>query len=335
MKLFYLFSVLAVLFCGQNAFATLLSSDCVINSTLKIGSFGSDVQCLQQKIGITADGSFGPLTKASVVAFQAQKGLVADGVVGSMTRGSLNSYVATLPNNADYPLGCTSITGYSPTTGAKCDGGLSPAPSMPMNDSKTISSTTDTTVAPSSNPNLVNMDQFIAKVVEVNKKNGSSSEELKLIADTLKTKIVNSNVDFNKRFQQLLENESKLSSNLNTSKHVGFFDKFLSDTLSFLGVTPKVAQAAIGTPFGGMLLFSYDACLNYEFLIYIEPLPPTYVALLGYIPGTQGFASYNIPFTSWLLGTYSGVGICVLDYYPYVAINAEGLIQPMTGSSPL
>ena len=70
-------------------------------------------------------------------------------------------------------------------------------------------------------------------------------------------------------------------------------------------------------------------------MITVQPLPPSFVALLSYTEGTQGFASYNIPFTGWLLGTYITPGICVIPAGPYpVTITTEGTITPMTGSSP-
>jgi murein DD-endopeptidase MepM/ murein hydrolase activator NlpD len=53
--------------------------------TVKKGSKGTDVKYLQSKLGITADGDFGPKTHAAVVAFQGSKGLVADGIVGPKT----------------------------------------------------------------------------------------------------------------------------------------------------------------------------------------------------------------------------------------------------------
>ena len=53
--------------------------------TLKVGSNGEHVKYLQSKIGVVADGAFGPQTKAAVVAFQKAHALAADGIVGPMT----------------------------------------------------------------------------------------------------------------------------------------------------------------------------------------------------------------------------------------------------------
>src|SRR3989344_4731278 len=93
------------------------SADCSITTTLREGSVGVEVQCLQGIVGATADGKFGPLTKASVMAWQAGHGLVADGVVGPLTRAALMS------GGGVYPAGCTSASGYSATTGLLCSGG--------------------------------------------------------------------------------------------------------------------------------------------------------------------------------------------------------------------
>jgi putative chitinase len=56
---------------------------------LKIGSKGSDVKKLQEKLGLVNDGDFGVVTEKAVKAWQAANGLSADGVVGVKTWGEL------------------------------------------------------------------------------------------------------------------------------------------------------------------------------------------------------------------------------------------------------
>jgi putative chitinase len=51
-------------------------------TTLRVGSRGSEVKQMQAKLGITADGVFGPGTAKAVKEWQKSKGLVADGVIG-------------------------------------------------------------------------------------------------------------------------------------------------------------------------------------------------------------------------------------------------------------
>src|SRR3990167_4000720 len=92
--------------------------------TLRAGSSGSQVVSLQAALGVGADGSFGPITKAAVMAYQSSHGLVADGVVGPMTGASLGG----VASGGSYPAGCTSTSGYSTTTGTKCDSGGSTLP---------------------------------------------------------------------------------------------------------------------------------------------------------------------------------------------------------------
>ena len=52
---------------------------------LKIGSKGDEVKKLQTKLGLVADGSFGPATEKKVKEWQQTNGLSADGIVGEST----------------------------------------------------------------------------------------------------------------------------------------------------------------------------------------------------------------------------------------------------------
>ena len=52
---------------------------------LKLGATGDEVKQVQSRLGITADGIFGPQTEREVKAWQAANGLVADGIVGDQT----------------------------------------------------------------------------------------------------------------------------------------------------------------------------------------------------------------------------------------------------------
>ncbi len=52
---------------------------------LKVGSRGEEVKQLQAKLGLGADGVFGPGTEAAVKRWQSANGLTADGLVGDGT----------------------------------------------------------------------------------------------------------------------------------------------------------------------------------------------------------------------------------------------------------
>lgn len=53
-----------------------------ISTTLRQGSRGDAVKQMQRKLGIAADGVFGPGTAKAVKAWQSKNGLVADGIMG-------------------------------------------------------------------------------------------------------------------------------------------------------------------------------------------------------------------------------------------------------------
>ena len=65
---------------------------------LKNGSKGEEVKQLQTLLGLTADGSFGPMTETKVKEWQAANGLTADGIVGPGTWGKMFGAPAPTPS---------------------------------------------------------------------------------------------------------------------------------------------------------------------------------------------------------------------------------------------
>jgi len=62
---------------------------------------GDDVAFVQGVVGATADGYFGPRTKAAVQRWQLAHGLTADGIVGPRTRATMFADVGVLPEVPD------------------------------------------------------------------------------------------------------------------------------------------------------------------------------------------------------------------------------------------
>jgi resuscitation-promoting factor RpfB len=56
---------------------------------VKRGDRGDAVRKVQEALGITVDGVFGPMTERAVKRFQRRHGLLVDGIVGPQTRGEL------------------------------------------------------------------------------------------------------------------------------------------------------------------------------------------------------------------------------------------------------
>lgn len=336
---FSLMTVLLILPYGTSVHAQGSTTNVFITN-LSLGSKGTQVMALQKilnqdpdtRIASTGIGSpgnetnyFGALTKAAVVRFQTKyahevltpAGLTwGNGYVGSYTRAKLNALSASGTVNASpsaVPSDSTPpVTTPTPTT--------IPSPAIPASTNV------------SQNPNLKNIDKFMTALDNVAAKKGLSASSIATIKEQV-MKEVATTTDLHAAFLKQIQYASHQSINDGSlgGRVLAMVEQLFAKTLM-----PERARAATGVPFGGALLFQFFCNQSDTWLITVEPLPPSYAALLTYVPFSEAFLSYNIPFTSWLLGEYEpGAGVCIVGACPYCTyIPSEGMISPMTGSSP-
>lgn len=72
---------------------------------LRYGSFGDMVKVAQQRLGLTADGDFGPGMLTAVKKYQGARGMQVDGIVGPLTWKSLGGYPCDTANPTPAPSG--------------------------------------------------------------------------------------------------------------------------------------------------------------------------------------------------------------------------------------
>jgi putative chitinase len=78
---------------------------------LKIGSKGNLVKLLQEKLGVTADGDFGPKTESALKEWQSKNGLTADGVAGPITLSKMGIEIPVVKKE---PLKLDKLKGHIP-----------------------------------------------------------------------------------------------------------------------------------------------------------------------------------------------------------------------------
>jgi len=84
------------------------------STNLKLGMRTADVKLLQEKLGVSNTGYFGPLTLAAVKTFQGANGVPTTGFVGELTRAKLNAKYCVAAS--------TTTTTVAGTTGAATEG---------------------------------------------------------------------------------------------------------------------------------------------------------------------------------------------------------------------
>ena len=114
-------AVLALTVLGVPAAAGASSLD------LSRGSSGATVRQLQSKLGIPADGAFGPQTEAAVRAFQRSHGLPVTGLVGPLTRAALGQTGAAPIHSSDEVTATSSqVRALQQRLGVTVDGVVGP-----------------------------------------------------------------------------------------------------------------------------------------------------------------------------------------------------------------
>jgi len=81
---------------------------------LKNGSSGDLVAALQRKLGLAADGKFGPGTESALKAWQTANGLTADGIAGDATLAKMGISAAAAPAPSAGPLKLEGLKGHVP-----------------------------------------------------------------------------------------------------------------------------------------------------------------------------------------------------------------------------
>lgn len=155
---------------GQSAGS---ASSFTFTRDLTVGSTGDDVMALQRFLNangaMVAGGSgagspgretsyFGGLTKAAVAQWQGAHGITpAVGYFGPKTRAAVNATGAVVvpPVGSNFPAGCTSAAGYSPTTGLPCSTVVGPTPTsiLGCNATGEGSMVISLAASPAANPN--------------------------------------------------------------------------------------------------------------------------------------------------------------------------------------
>ena len=80
------------------------------------GAVSDTISQVQAKLGLAADGVYGPKTRAAVRRFQRNNGLVVDGIVGPQTLGALGISSGTLSGSPD-----SAPAGAAPATGSNAE----------------------------------------------------------------------------------------------------------------------------------------------------------------------------------------------------------------------
>ncbi|MGC9605358.1 MAG: peptidoglycan-binding domain-containing protein [Minisyncoccia bacterium] len=307
----------------QRAMAAELS----FTRTLRIGVSGEDVRQLQEVLN-------NDLTTRIANAGPGSPGQET-GYFGQLTKDAVTRFQDKYQQEILMPNSLSAGTGIVGPSTAAVLSGLETAPGSSVG---AVVSTTSSAFLPTDsvavgNPNLVNLDKFLATIDKVSAKQGMSPQTVAIIKDQVMKEIATT-TDLKHEFIGLVGKKA-----ISSDQPDSLFAVILTNITAVLGkiFTPEQASAFTGVPFGGSLVYALPCTCSATWWTTISPLPPSYVASLAYVPFSQAFLSYNIPATPWLLGTYSpSTPLCYMGVAPYCyPAPVEGVITPKVGSASL
>ncbi|PAD93219.1 C40 family peptidase [Shouchella clausii] len=135
------------------------------STTVRFGDRNETVREVQEKLGIAADGIFGPQTEKEVREFQANNGLAADGIVGPATKKALDNggqVASTSEESTTSNETATSETASSESTASVSTASTSESDSSSNEVNEEVSTSvagTSVTSAPSNSGGLVGVAQ--------------------------------------------------------------------------------------------------------------------------------------------------------------------------------
>lgn len=305
---------------------------------LRLGNEHEDVRALQKFLNMDPD------TRV------AQEGVGAPGqetpYFGPRTLDAVKRFQEKYKNEILFPLGLPSPTGFvgaatlkkireiqmdlgkrASESGSSVGADLPSAQTFQKPATRPIPLTANMQIHMGVHPNSINLEYSLAAIKTLAQKEGRSEAEVAALEDAVRAEVATT-TDFRKEFFKAWNLGAAPQSPFS-----GIKDRVLN-LFAFFGVASR-AYAQGNTPFGGELYYAFPCNCSGNWLLTIEPLPPTHVGLLTYRQGTQKYESYNIPNTQYLLGFYSEGGSCrVVSGKSCATIPSEGSITPTVGSSP-
>ena len=316
------------------------ASNCLLSTNLSRGATDAttngQVSVLQDLLGVTpVTGYFGPLTETAVQTWQTSHNILSSGspsttgwgVVGPKTRAAMATRcIGTEVTGTPVVQPVSSTTTMIPPS-------VAPAVTTPT------ATTTAGTVATSSNPNLVNLDKYVAKLGEVTLQSGLPSETVALIQKKARDEALTMNFQqvYAERVKAALQKRNATTSQSMINRLVQGAIASIQDMFAI-----HVANAFVPTPFGGFVTYvnpvicDCDPAITQLFVAIPDAPPPVSNIFLTYLDGSEAFPYYTLPLEGVAtVGFYSAAVQACYTYIGYscILVPSFGQITPVVGSS--